>query len=143
MVTVLRPTSLDLPPAAWAILGSALCWALLSISNRRLAGIEPAPVLAFYTIPVSALLAALLTAGEWRNPEALDWVLFAVAGFCGATSSVRTTLVELDASRIVFASDYPQEIRKAEAVRDFVDGIRDLDGGEAILSGNVGLLLPR
>jgi aminocarboxymuconate-semialdehyde decarboxylase len=69
-------------------------------------------------------------------------LVFDTAGFCGATSSVKTSLVELPASRIVFASDYPQEIRKAEAVRDFVQGIRGLGAdGERILSGNVGLLL--
>ena len=35
VLIVLQPTSIDLPPAALAIFGSALCWALLSISNRR------------------------------------------------------------------------------------------------------------
>ena len=69
-------------------------------------------------------------------------LIFDTAGFCGATSSVETSLVELDASRVVFASDYPQEIRQAEAVRDFVEGIRGLEDGDAVLSGNVGLLLP-
>jgi hypothetical protein len=51
-------------------------------------------------------------------------------------------LCEIPASRIVFATDYPQEIRKCEAVRNFVDELRMLGGdGERILSGNVGLLL--
>jgi predicted TIM-barrel fold metal-dependent hydrolase len=69
-------------------------------------------------------------------------LVFDTAGFCGAVSSVATSLVELPPSRIVFASDYPQEIRKPEAVRDFVQGIRGLGPeGERILSGNVGLLL--
>jgi predicted TIM-barrel fold metal-dependent hydrolase len=69
-------------------------------------------------------------------------IVFDTAGFCGATSSVATSLIELPASRIVFASDYPQEIRKPEAVRAFVEGIRGLGpDGERILSGNVGLLL--
>ena len=69
-------------------------------------------------------------------------LIFDTAGFCGATSSVETSLVELDPDRIVFASDYPQEIRQPEAVRDFVDGIRGLGAdGDKILSGNVGLLL--
>jgi predicted TIM-barrel fold metal-dependent hydrolase len=50
--------------------------------------------------------------------------------------------VEIPAARIVFATDYPQEIRGREAVRDFVRDIRALGkDGEAILSGNVGLLL--
>ncbi len=69
-------------------------------------------------------------------------LIFDTAGFCGATSSVETSIVELDPARIVFASDYPQEIREAEAVKAFVDGIRGLGpDGETILAGNVGLLL--
>jgi len=68
--------------------------------------------------------------------------VFDTAGFCGALGSLQTALVELPASRIVFATDYPQEIRAPEAVREFVDGIRALgQAGEQILSGNVGLLL--
>jgi predicted TIM-barrel fold metal-dependent hydrolase len=70
-------------------------------------------------------------------------LVFDTAGFCGAVSSVKTALVELPASRIVFATDYPQEIRTREPVRDFVDAVRALGPeGEQILSGNVGLLLP-
>jgi drug/metabolite transporter (DMT)-like permease len=86
VLTVLRPTSLELPPATLAVLGSALCWALLSISNRRLAGIEPPGVLAFYTVPVSACLAAVLTVGEWQTPVSEDWTLFLIAGGCGASA---------------------------------------------------------
>jgi predicted TIM-barrel fold metal-dependent hydrolase len=68
--------------------------------------------------------------------------VFDTAGFCGALGSVKTALIELPAERIVFATDYPQEIRAREAVRDFVDEIRTLgEAGERILSGNVGLLL--
>ena len=51
-------------------------------------------------------------------------------------------MVEIPAARIVFATDYPQEIRAREAVRDFVREIRALGkDGEAILSGNVNKLL--
>jgi predicted TIM-barrel fold metal-dependent hydrolase len=70
-------------------------------------------------------------------------MVFDTAGFSGALSSVRAALCELDAARIVFGSDYPQEIRAAERVRDFVNDIRSLGAdGEAIVAGNVGLLLP-
>ena len=69
-------------------------------------------------------------------------MVFDTAGFAGAISSVKTALVEIPAARIVFATDYPQEIRKREPVRDFVRDIRALGAdGEAILSGNVGKLL--
>jgi len=55
---------------------------------------------------------------------------------------LKAGLCEIPASRIVFATDYPQEIRKREIVRDFVRDIRALGAdGEQILSGNVGLLL--
>jgi predicted TIM-barrel fold metal-dependent hydrolase len=69
-------------------------------------------------------------------------MVFDTAGFCGDIRSVKASLVELPAERIVFATDYPQEIRAPEIVRDFVRDIRALGAdGEKILSGNVGLLL--
>lgn len=78
-----------------------------------------------------------------------DWYLrnrmvFDTAGFCGEVGAIRATLAEIPARRIVFATDYPQEIRDAGKVQDFVSGIRALGSdGEAILSGNVDLLMPR
>lgn len=70
--------------------------------------------------------------------------VFDTAGFCGAIGAVQTALVELPASRMVFATDYPQELRTREAVRDYVTAIRGLgETGAQILSGNVGLLAAR
>jgi predicted TIM-barrel fold metal-dependent hydrolase len=69
-------------------------------------------------------------------------MVFDTAGFCGEIGAVKATLVEIPADRIVFATDYPQEIRAREAVRDFVKELRALGAdGERILSGNAGLLL--
>jgi predicted TIM-barrel fold metal-dependent hydrolase len=69
-------------------------------------------------------------------------LIFDTAGFAGGIGAIKAGLCEIPASRIVFATDYPQEIRKREAVRDFVGDIRKLGpDGERILSGNVGLLL--
>ncbi len=68
-------------------------------------------------------------------------LVFDTAGFAGGIGAVKAGLAEIPASRIVFATDYPQEIRKREVVRDFVKDIRALGpDGERILSGNVGLL---
>ena len=70
-------------------------------------------------------------------------IVFDTAGFCGEVSAIRTALVEIPASRIVFATDYPQEIRERDVVRNFVKNLRALGtAGEQILAGNVGLLLP-
>ena len=64
--------------------------------------------------------------------------MFDTAGFCGAIGAVKSALIEIPASRIVFATDYPQEIRDRSAVGDFVKELRALGkDGEAILSGNV------
>jgi len=69
-------------------------------------------------------------------------LVFDTAGFAGGIGSVKAGLCEIPAARMVFATDYPQEIRKREVVRDFVNEIRALGAdGERILSGNVGLLL--
>jgi drug/metabolite transporter (DMT)-like permease len=103
VLVVLRPMSLSLPPAALAIFGSALCWALLSISNRRLADVESASVLTFYTIPVSALLAGGLTIGNWQTPEGLDWVFFTTAGICGATAHLFVAMAYRRAPAAVIA----------------------------------------
>ena len=51
--------------------------------------------------------------------------------------------VDLDPARVVFATDYPQEIRRRDKAREFVAGVRALGAlGEAILSENTGLLIP-
>ena len=69
-------------------------------------------------------------------------MVFDTAGFCGAIGAVKGALIEIPASRIVFATDYPQEIRDRSAVADFVKELRALGrDGEAILSGNVGKLI--
>ncbi|MET0629359.1 MAG: hypothetical protein ABWY92_00740, partial [Xanthobacteraceae bacterium] len=69
-------------------------------------------------------------------------MVFDTAGFCGAMGAVKGALIEIPVSRIVFATDYPQEIRERGAVRDFVKELAALGkDGEAILSGNVGKLI--
>jgi predicted TIM-barrel fold metal-dependent hydrolase len=69
-------------------------------------------------------------------------MLFDTAGFCGVMGAVKAALIEIPAARIVFATDYPQEIRERAAVRDFVTELRALGGdGEQILSGNVAKLI--
>jgi predicted TIM-barrel fold metal-dependent hydrolase len=71
-------------------------------------------------------------------------LVFDTAGFAGGIGAVKAGLCEIPASRMVFATDYPQEIRRREAVRDFVRDLRALGpDGERILSGNIGLLLKK
>ena len=70
-------------------------------------------------------------------------MVFDTAGSSGDLGTVRTSLVELDPARVVFATDYPQEIRRRDKAREFVAGVRALGAvGEVILSENTGLLIP-
>ncbi len=82
---VIQPDSLSIEPAVLAILGSAVCWALLSISNRQLATRVSTPVLTFYTYPISLLIAAAWTwGGAWVTPALIDWPLFALTALGSA-----------------------------------------------------------
>ena len=77
---VIDPRGFEIHPGVLAILGSTVCWALLSISNRQLAGRVSTPVLTFYTYPVAFVIALVLTLPAWQTPQGWDWALFAVAG---------------------------------------------------------------
>ena len=55
---------------------------------------------------------------------------------------MKTALVELPARQVVFATDYPQEIRERSKVKAFVDGLKAMDAGDTILNRNTGLLIP-
>ena len=69
-------------------------------------------------------------------------LVFDTAGFCGDVRSVETSLIELSPDRVVFATDYPQEIRERDKVKGFLDGIRNLkDAGKKILQKNNNLLI--
>ena len=78
VVFVIQPDSLSLHPAILAILGSAVCWACLSVNNRQLSESTSAPVLTFYTYPISFLLGGVLCWDSFVTPTGLDWVLFGV-----------------------------------------------------------------
>lgn len=67
---------------------------------------------------------------------------FDTAGVCGAITSVTASLEELSPSRIVFGTDYPQEIRSRADIVNFISQLRALGvDGESMLTGNGSLLL--
>ena len=68
--------------------------------------------------------------------------VFDSGGFCGAVEVVKMAMLELPATRLVFGTDYPQEIRTADVNRNFITEIRKLGpDGEKLLTGNAGVLL--
>lgn len=91
VLVIVQPTSLNIHPAMLAVLFSALCWALLSITNRQLRNRVDASVLAFYTAPISGLVAWILL-DEWVPPDTYQWGLFTGAALCGAAAHFFTAL---------------------------------------------------
>jgi drug/metabolite transporter (DMT)-like permease len=75
---VIQPDSLQIHPAILAILCSAVCWACLSVNNRQLSDSISAPVLTFYTYPISFLLGAVLCIEDFVMPVGWDWLLFSI-----------------------------------------------------------------
>jgi len=90
------------------------------------------------------------TAGDPRhgkNPPKpfdhyLDMMYFDTGGFFGHLNAVKTALLELSPNRLVFGTDYPQEIRSTETMKGFVEDLRTLGPGvgDAILSGTAAAL---
>ena len=61
-------------------------------------------------------------------------MLFDTAGISGEINGVKSALVKIPPARILFASDYPQEIKTAEGLKKFIGAIRALGpDGETIL----------
>lgn len=68
---------------------------------------------------------------------------FDTAGIFGSLNAVNATLGEIDASRVVFGTDYPLEIRTDDGLKAFVEGLRAMgDAGDAVLSSSARALLP-
>ena len=68
--------------------------------------------------------------------------VFDTGGFCGEIGSVKTALVEIPASRLVFGTDYPQEIRTSAVTGHFIAELKKLGpDGQAILSDTAKVLL--
>ena len=69
-------------------------------------------------------------------------MIFDSGGFCGAIEAVQTALVEISADRIVFGTDYPQEIRTDKVTKKFIKDLKKLGKeGEKILSGTAKKLM--
>ncbi|MDO8691343.1 MAG: amidohydrolase family protein [Dehalococcoidia bacterium] len=72
------------------------------------------------------------TAGDMRHgklprrpfDEYFEQIYFDTGGFCGNINAVRSALLEMKPSQILFGTDYPQEIRGGPEVKAFIDDIR-------------------
>lgn len=60
---------------------------------------------------------------------------FDTGGLFGSVPAIKAALLEVPADRIVFGSDYPQEIRSPQAMAGFVDRLRRSDLPSALVDG--------
>jgi drug/metabolite transporter (DMT)-like permease len=83
VLVVLNPGMGAWHPGMLAALASAFCWAVLSLSTRKVGNDEPVAAMVLFTVPLSLIVAGVLTFGTWTTPTPEDWALFALAGVCG------------------------------------------------------------
>ncbi len=70
-------------------------------------------------------------------------LIFDTSGVTGEINALKSALLEIPSARIVFATDYPQEIRSADEVRAYLREIRALgEDGAKVLQGDDGRLMP-
>jgi len=84
VLIVLRPGAGMFTPAAFAVLFSALCYAGLALTARKLATTESTFALAVYVVFGPFLVSGTLLAGNFSLPTPSGWFFFVLAGLCSA-----------------------------------------------------------
>lgn len=88
VVIVLRPGVGMFTPAAIGLIISAICYAGLALSARKLAATESSFSLAVYVVVGPLLVSSTLVTGNFSSPTAAAWFLFVLAGLCSALAWV-------------------------------------------------------
>lgn len=88
VLIVLRPGPGMFTPAAIALITASFTYAALALTSRKLAPTESSLSLATYVIAGPLLVSAIAVPGEFIMPSAVEWGLFAFAGFCSALAWV-------------------------------------------------------
>ena len=83
-LVIVRPGAGVMHPAAFLVLGTALCFAIYQITTRVLSTTENALTTLFYTAAAGALCTTLALPFFWTPPSAFAWALMAGVGLVGA-----------------------------------------------------------
>jgi drug/metabolite transporter (DMT)-like permease len=84
VLIILRPGTGMFNFASVAVLASAVCYAGLAITARKLAGTESSFALSVYVLAGPLLASASAIPGNYLQPDATGWLLFVLAGLCSA-----------------------------------------------------------
>ena len=86
VVIVVRPGLGVVHPAAFLVLGTAVCFALYQIATRRLSTTDSAHTTLLYTGITGAVATSLAVPFFWTAPDLTGWVLMVLTGAFGALS---------------------------------------------------------
>jgi drug/metabolite transporter (DMT)-like permease len=84
VLIILRPGTGQFNFAAVAVLGSAVCYAGLAITARKLAGTESSFALSVYVLAGPLIASMFTVSGDYTPPDAIGWLLFILAGLSSA-----------------------------------------------------------
>ncbi len=84
VLILVRPGSGVFGWAALLPLVTAACFALYQIVTRQISSADGPLTSLFYTALLGAVLASIAVPFQWHTPDAMGWVLLALAGFAGA-----------------------------------------------------------
>ena len=84
VLMILRPGTGMFNFAALVVLGSAVCYAGLAITARKLAATESSFALSVYVLIGPLFASAITVPGDYIEPDATGWLLFVLAGLCSA-----------------------------------------------------------
>jgi len=83
VLVILRPGAQPIAFAHVAVLFSSFCYACLAITARKLGSTESSYSLSIYVVTGPLLVStSMLGSGNWQQPDAAGWLLFALAGSC-------------------------------------------------------------
>jgi drug/metabolite transporter (DMT)-like permease len=84
VLIILRPGTGQFNFAAIAVLGSAVCYAGLAITARKLAATESSFALSVYVLAGPLIASMFTVGGNYTPPDATGWLLFVLAGLSSA-----------------------------------------------------------
>ena len=85
-LVILRPGAVPVNPAAMAVLGAAVGYALSHILTKKLISTDGPLSIIFYMTAIQLPLALVPALAHWVVPEAALWPWFAVVGFTGLSA---------------------------------------------------------
>ena len=107
LMVILRPGLEVVHPAAFAVLGSAVCYGITYIQTRKIAAEDSALCVLFYMVVVQLPIASALAISDWAVPSASawPWIVVVAGGALGGHYCI-TRAVHLVDATVVAPMDF-------------------------------------